>query len=366
MRLNEYKNQELLARICYSIDEADRNRTMGRNVLYLEENIATLMRANRAAKYIITGCCNFRENDTIFINKYGNCRLLFRYSEYSQTIIVTNKCNSNCIMCPYTSHFRASANDCSDDFLVNQIDYLPTHTEQLTITGGEPTLKKEGFFRLMEKIKTHFPQVSCLLLTNGRSFSLRSICCKSNVVFPKKIIAAVPLHASYAELHDAITQVKNSFTQTAVGIRNLLNLGIAVEIRIVVFKENYKDIINISKFIQREIPNVSIVNFMAAEMCGNAAKNQNNTWVSYNKAFANCEKAIDLLISLGIDVGIYNFPLCSVPRRYWGIYKRSISSYKIRYGKKCDICNEKNVCGGVFASSLKYAESEMQPILEKL
>lgn len=361
-----YENIETLARICYSTAEVYRNRNKGRAVLYLNENTATLIYENEMKKYTVSESDNFRENDTVFINKYGNCQLLFCYSEYSQTIIITNRCNSNCIMCPYTSHFRAHTTDCADDFLMNQINYLPSHTEQLTITGGEPTLRRTIFFRFMEKIRINFPRTSCLILTNGRSFSLESICYKSKFMFPKKLIAAVPIHASYAELHDIITQANGSFVQTIAGIKNLLNLGIGVEIRIVVFKENHHDMLNIAKLIKRELLGVSVVNFMAAEMCGNAAKNRSNVWISYNKAFADCKTAIDFLISSGIDVGIYNFPLCSVPRKYWGIYKKSISDYKIRYGKDCHLCNGKKVCGGVFASSIKYAESDLQLIMEKL
>ena len=37
-----------------------------------------------------------------------------------------------------------------------------------------------------------------------------------------------------------------------------------------------------------------------------------------------------MLIANGINVGLYNFPLCSVPKAYWGLYKKSISEYKIR------------------------------------
>ena len=296
-----------------------------------------------------------------FINSYGNISLMFSFTEYSQTIVVTNKCNSNCIMCAYTSSFRRDTIDTEDAFILEQVTYLPDHTEHLVITGGEPTLKSSTFFELMKAIRDRFPRINCLLLSNGRSFSIDTICQKALASFPKKTLVAIPLHASFPELHDRITQTSGSFKQTITGIKRLLSLGIAVEIRIISFAYNKDDIINIAQLIENELHGVSIVNFMAVEMCGNSAINRSDIWIDYNSAFSACEVAIDLLVSSGIDVGIYNFPLCSVPHKYIGLYRKSISAYKVGYGEICSECSRKNLCGGVFASSLKYAVPEMKP-----
>ena len=59
-------------------------------------------------------------------------------------------------------------------------------------------------------------------------------------------------------------------------------------------------------------------------MLGNAAVNMESVWLPYQDAFDKSEDAINILLSTGIDVAIYNFPLCVVPKKYWGIYKRSI------------------------------------------
>lgn len=364
MQLKDYSGSETIVRICFSDDTVESNRLAGRNVLIVKGKSAILECKGSIYEYPVTGECEFCDNDTVFINVKGICRLMFSFKEYSQTIIVTNKCNSNCIMCPYTSSFRRRAGFTDSDFLCEQVRYLPDHTEHLVITGGEPTLADMSFFNLMMQIRMKFPHINCLLLTNGRSFSIESICKNAVDLFPRKIIAAIPLHASYPELHDSITQSPGSFRQTIAGIKRLLAIGIAVEIRIVVFKLNHNDIRRIAELIRTELHAVSVVNFMAAEMCGNAAINSNDVWISYNQGFANCEEAIDLLVNSGIDVGIYNFPLCSVPQKYIGLYRKSISNYKVRYGQACSDCSEQQLCGGVFASSLKFAESDMIPFTE--
>lgn len=364
MRLMDYTGSELIARICLSEDTVAKNQLSGKNTLFINGNTLSLVCKDCVQKFDLTGECRFSDNDTVFINSIGHISLLFSYAEYSQTIVVTNKCNSNCIMCAYTSSFRRDTTDTDADFILKQVAYLPDHTEHLVITGGEPTLKKLTFFELMKAIRYRFPRINCLLLSNGRSFSIDNICQKALDSFPKKTLVAIPLHASYPELHDRITQASGSFKQTITGIKKLLSHGVAVEIRIITFAYNHDDIINIARLIENELHSVSIVNFMAIEMCGNSAINSRDIWIDYNSAFSACEAAIDLLVSSGIDVGIYNFPLCSVPHKHFGLYRKSISTYKVRYGEICSECKRKSLCGGVFSSSLKYAVPEMKPFKE--
>lgn len=366
MQLKNYNGYGLLVRFCSSNEEIARCQDLSRNVLFIQNDTAVMIVGNNTFEYSISGDLSFKENDTLYVNQNGFCRLVFPYEEYSQTIIVTNKCNSNCIMCPYTSSFRKNTNDSDDAFLFQQIEYLPSKTKHLVITGGEPTLKKDVFFDLMKKIYCRFGDIHCLLLTNGRSFSLENIIKEANAVFNRNILIAIPVHASTAALHDSITQTIGSFDQTVKGIKNLIHCNFHVELRIVVFKSNYKDMQNIARLIINEFPQVYIVNFMAAEMCGNAVLNFNDTWIDYNEAFDSCKTAIDQLVRSGINVGLYNFPLCSIPHKYWGLYQKSISGYKVRFGQKCDKCSERSICGGVFASSLKYAERNMKPIMENL
>ena len=64
------------------------------------------------------------------------------------------------------------------------------------------------------------------------------------------------------------------------------------------------------------------------KLMGNAAKNMKDVWLPYKDMFEKSEKAIRLLIKHGIDVQLYNFPLCSVKREYWDICSKSISDYK--------------------------------------
>lgn len=125
----------------------------------------------------------------------------------------------------------------------------------------------------MQAVKERFPNIVCLLLTNGRSFSIPEITAKAVHSLPKHTTAAIPIHAANADLHDRITQSEGSFRQTMHGIRNILHTDFHIEIRIVVFRENLQEMLPIAKLICELPKRVFVVHFMAAEMCGNAAVN---------------------------------------------------------------------------------------------
>ena len=353
----------LLACVAHSVTSAEEQQAMQKNVLLITDDYTELICGKNQIPFLSKSGTDYQEGDTVFINEKGQTRLLYSCHKGSQTLFLTAKCNSNCIMCPYTSSYRQMATDYPADLLHEMVRYLPEHTRHVVATGGEPTLIGTHFFTVMQAVKERFPNIVCLLLTNGRSFSIPEITAKAVHSLPKHTTAAIPIHAANADLHDRITQSEGSFRQTMHGIRNILHTDFHIEIRIVVFRENLQEMLPIAKLICELPKRVFVVHFMAAEMCGNAAVNHERVWVDYPQAFSACIPAIDLLIQNGIDVELYNFPLCSIPQAYWALYRQSISDYKIHYAEQCNECSVRPVCGGVFASSLKYAETAMIPII---
>ena len=74
------------------------------------------------------------------------------------------------------------------------------------------------------------------------------------------------------------------------------------------------------------------------------------------------KQCYDKLMEHGIDVRLYNFPLCKVDRSYWGLCARSITDYKISYLNDCKSCSVRDVCGGVFRSTLNLTGMKLVPI----
>lgn len=240
---------------------------------------------------------------------------------------------------------------------------MPSDARHITITGGEPFLIGDRIFDIFSAFKQKCYKTDFLLLTNGRALAYEPYILKFHKTAPKKIIIGIPLHGYDAVTHDAITRSPGGFEQTVQGVRNLLNFGHKVEIRIVVSKLNYKNITAICELISKEFPNVYRVEIMGLEMLGNAAINKNKVWISYNDAFQASIKGINVLIKKSIQVGLYNFPLCSIDERYYSMAAKSITSYKIRYADECHKCMIKDACGGIFAGTIRLAKDDIKPVI---
>lgn len=265
-------------------------------------------------------------------------------------LYVTEGCNSNCIMCPMSNAARKRGLSISDDEWGKILEIIPEHTDHITITGGEPFLIYKKLIPLMGKINEFFPETKILILTNGRALSLRFIMDQLEGVITSQYQFAIPIHADNSELHDAITQVPGSFAQTEMGIRALSRTRAKIEIRVVGSKKNLDHLNMTFEHIVDSDYRVSVINLIAMEMTGSAARNRSGLWVDYQSVYNMSKEGIRYAVEHGIDVGLYNFPLCSIPQNAWQLSKDSISDWKIRYMKECDSCYLRTVCGGIFYS----------------
>lgn len=299
--------------------------------------------------------------DVLYVNEYGSGFHHYANEHDDNPLILTQKCNSNCIMCPTTEYVRKKENDISIDEIIESIKYIPNDARHLTITGGEPFLVKEKIFDLLAEIKCRLPYTESLLLTNGRALSYKPYADAFAQYSPKNIIVGIPLHGYNEETHDYITQSPGGFRQTTSGIKNLLYHGFNVEIRMVVSKLNYTFIDKIAQLIVDELSTVGSVKIMGLEMLGNAAKNSQDVWIPYRTAFEHSKDAILNLVNHGIDVGLYNFPLCAVDKEYHLMCAKSITGYKVRFDDKCETCSKKQNCGGIFMGTIRLAGKDVVP-----
>lgn len=314
-------------------------------------------------KNIIDRLRNAHSYDVYELWENGRLSEYYDDSSLDNYFFVTGKCNSNCVMCPSPDISRQKGGSTSVNTLIEIAKHIPTDAPHLTITGGEPFMIGPDIFRFFEFLRDKFECTDFLFLTNGRIFAVDSYVQRFVEKAPKNSIVAIPIHGSTAEIHDMITQTNSSFNQTIIGIKKLLKAGIHVELRIVVSRLNEKDIHNIAKMISDELSGVDYVSIMAMEMTGNARVNQDKVWISYVDAALVAEDAALVLIENGIDVKLYNFPLCTVKKEFWTLCEKSISPDKVRYAETCEICKMKNACGGVFAGTMSMEKGELSAII---
>ena len=305
------------------------------------------------------------EGDVFELTDRGELFLSYNSKSEDNAFVLTNHCNSNCIMCPSSEYSRKNGNSTSVQHLLDYLRYLPDDAVHFTITGGEPFLIGRPIFDFFSALKEKFNDTAFLLLTNGRIFSVPEYCIATNTTLPARTVIGIPVHGPNAEIHDSITQCEGSFTQTNIGIKNMLALGRIIELRIVVSMLNAAYITEIARLFVREYVGAYSVKIMGLEMLGSAAINRSKVWIPYREAFQKAKEAIKILISNGFDVQLYNFPLCSVDQEYWNLCAKSITEDKVRYPEKCSLCKMKDACGGMFAGTYNLAKNDVAPIQEE-
>lgn len=277
------------------------------------------------------------------------------------TIFTTGLCNSNCIMCPYTEHFRFNSSLEPLDKLKSFIDVINYNAEYICVTGGEPTLLRNDFLELIKYIKEKFSSVLLHILTNGRTFAYKNFMKDFLAVRPYKTLLGIPIHADNSELHDYISQAKGSFDETLKGLDNLYLSGEYIELRIVTSRLNYKNLPKLAEFIASRYPYCHRVCLMGLEMMGNAMINKNKVWINYDEIWPFIRDAAEILVANGVNSELYNYPLCLVDQGLQALYRKSITPSKIEFLPECESCRRKSECGGFFRTTKAMPDIKIKP-----
>lgn len=356
--------------VSLALDECARDKFISEelSIVYMDENRneIVLLPEEIVLSKDITDLERIRAyNNYDVFELWGNGIFARKYNDKSDDnyFFVSGKCNSNCIMCPSSEHSRKMSETANLADLMELARHIPSDVSHMTITGGEPFLMGEQIFSFFQYLKDRFVETEFLFLTNGRIFAIDKYFQQFFETAPYNSIVAIPVHGSCQKVHDSITRATDSFTQTKIGIKRLLKKGFPVEIRLVVNKINVQDFDNIAELIIKEFKGIEYVSVIAMEMTGTARKNLEEIWIPYKKAFFYIANAIRTLVENGIDVKLYNFPLCTVDKAFWTLCEKSISDNKVKFAESCNSCRYKGACSGVFAGTLQLEKDELRPIL---
>jgi His-Xaa-Ser system radical SAM maturase HxsC len=299
------------------------------------------------------------DGDIVIIHNDGLITVLWDAQSKSNAILLTESCNCNCRMCPQPP---AKHNPDLISICKRVIELIkPGTDESLIITGGEPTLLQEDFFTILSLIKTKHPELNCLLLTNGKTFSDFEFTKRFASTKPKHFTTCISLHSDIDEIHDSIVGAKGSYYKTLMGLHNLARFREKIEIRVVISKFNASHLESISDFIFRNLPFVCHCAFMGLEMTGYANDNYDDVWIDPYDYGEDLSRAIKILNRARINTSIYNIPLCLIDKSLWQFAKQSISGWKNNYQPVCDNCHVKSDCCGFFTTSGGYHSSHICP-----
>lgn len=300
----------------------------------------------------------FNEGDVVVINKKGEIVFVFEINSKHNAIMATERCNHRCIMCPQPPILRETD---KTEFNMQLISLFDKSTEEVGITGGEPTLIGDNLFVLIRHIKKELPKTAISILSNGVKFADREFAMKLAKCRHHDLQIDIPLFSDIAEEHNRIVGAK-TFYKTVQGLYNLALFRQRIGIRIVVHKQTYKRLPQFADFIYHNFPFVSQVAFMQMETEGLARENINDLWIDPFDYNEQLREAVLLLANKGINPYIYNAQLCILPEDIREYAIQSISDWKDIYLPECDGCALKGKCAGFFASNKKMHSNHIHKI----
>ena len=143
-----------------------------RSIIIYPENITLNLSEEETQRF--SSCTDY---DIFQVDSRGNAYKYFNNASLDNAILVTNRCNSNCVMCPTAESIRKNGENYYGDELINIAKYFPDDVCHITITGGEPFLIGKSIFDLLYFLRENLPNTSYLLLLlfaqNEKSFRIK-------------------------------------------------------------------------------------------------------------------------------------------------------------------------------------------------
>lgn len=298
-------------------------------------------------------CADLRDGDVVLIAPDGRIMVVYKAGSPYNSILATNRCNSLCVMCP-----QPPGRD-PDDLYENNLQLIslldPKTTEELGITGGEPTLLGEDLITLVQTCRQKLPNTVLTLLTNGRRLQDLEFARALVKAGSPNLLIETPLFADNDTEHDAVMGAKGSFYETLQGLHNLALLGQPVGLRTILHTMTIKRLTQYAAFVYQNLPFVFQVAFMGMETRGLASKNLAQLWVDPHDYQDQLAHAVRYLARRLVPVSIYNHQLCLLPRELWPFARKSITDWKQSYPPACDTCSQRECCGGVFGTGEKHS-----------
>lgn len=264
------------------------------------------------------------------------------YDSRGYTIDMTTYCNNRCLFCAASNRvFHKSKAEMRYELLkgrewgANRVDF----------TGGEPTLHPDIVELVAHAKRLGYETIN--LKTNGRKLA--------NKDFLKKLVDAglnqvlISVHGHTAEMHDALTQVKGSFTDAVKALENMVDLKVYFLTLTVLTTFNYKYLKEIVKFCYNFRKGHS---FAYIYPVASAEKNFDIVVPRYQDAKPYLDEMLEYVVKRESCVNLDNIPLCVVSG--FEQFHNSLTTAALlcheehEYRKKCDEeCLYRPICEGV-------------------
>lgn len=286
------------------------------------------------------------------------------------------ECNNNCIFCS-NSGLRSKSRAKGMQYVnIKKIDAQllakkDRRIDTLIFVGGEPTVIKD-FFDII-KLSRERGYNRIFIMTNGRMLSNINFCRKMFRLGVSGI--GISIYGHKPEIHDNLTRVPGSFSQTVKGIINLKKINRQFMTNTVITKKNYKYLPDIVKFISKYNPYTILLSFPNPR--GNAEKYFNKVVPTYSEVMPYVWEALETAKKIGQKIYTEDIPYCMMEgyedymqESHFNktrtivthvtkeiVYTSNTGRDKSKHSS-CKACKYNNICEGVWINYLKLNKSE--------
>lgn len=300
------------------------------------------------------------DGDVILLHPSGEVQVLYRRSSENNTVLATERCNSFCLMCSQPP--KRIDDSWRVDVILRLLELIDSAAREIILSGGEPTLLGDDFFRIVRKFSSTLPSTALHVLTNGRTFSDPTFASRLGSIRHPDMMLGIPLYSDIDFIHDYVVQAKGAWAATMAGFYNLAQAGIRLELRVVLHRQTYSRLPQLAEFIHRNLPFVQHVALMGLEVFGFTNLNIPAVWIDPHDYITELEAGTKAFAMRGMNVSIYNHQLCTLPRTLWPFARKSISDWKNIYLEECGTCGVREFCGGLFQSARKRHSAHIVPL----
>lgn len=280
----------------------------------------------------------------IFFPKKNYAMRLIRRSSKHNTILFTEKCDQLCVMCSQPP--RDIDSSWLFPFYEKAIQLSDKNT-RIGISGGEPTLYKKELFSLLLNTSEKREDISFHILSNAQHFNDDDLDLLNEINKKVNILWGIPLYSDNEDLHNKIVK-KNAFHKLLDNLFLMAEAGSSIELRTVLMLSNYQNIPFLSKFISRNLDFISIWAIMSLEQIGFAKVTKEEIFIDHTQFLKPLIDSIEIAKLNQINVQLYNFPYCTIPKNYQEFCQNSISDWKKKFIDDCNPCTKKSICTGFF------------------
>ncbi len=158
-------------------------------------------------------------------------------------VSVKTSCSNKCIFCSRTHHPENI--ESSHQILLSELQsHHPRNYNRVEIGSDEP-LNYVYITDLLSHIKGRGFHNICIQ-TTGRK--LNDIYFLSELIHSGANEFRVPLYGTTAAIHDSITQIKGSFSETLQGLENLVKRRIKFALHTLILKQNLENLNDLQRF----------------------------------------------------------------------------------------------------------------------